>query len=86
MSDSAKRLKTLKYRLYPSKRQTRNLFNTLACARNFYNMCLAERKWSYELEGRSVSRNEQLRNRFTVMCCKWRPPTATRRFRRSSGA
>lgn len=55
------RLKTFKYRLYPSKRQKRNLFRVLACARSFYNMCVSERKWAYELEGRSVSRTEQLR-------------------------
>ncbi len=55
------RLKTFKYRLYPSKRQERNLFRVLACARSFYNMCVSERKWAYELEGRSVSRTEQLR-------------------------
>jgi len=48
-------LKTFKYRLYPSQRQERNLLRVLACARNFYNMCLSERKWVYELEGRSVS-------------------------------
>jgi len=53
-------LKTYKYRLYPSTTQTKNLFKILACARNFYNMCLSERKWVYELEGRSVSKNDQL--------------------------
>jgi putative transposase len=61
MGDSSTHLKTFKYRLYPSKRQERNLFRVLACARSFYNMCLAERKWTYELEGRSVSKTEQLR-------------------------
>lgn len=61
MSNSSTHLKTFKYRLYPSKRQERNLFRILACARSFYNMCLSERKWTYELEGRSVSKNEQLR-------------------------
>ena len=54
-------LKTFKYRLYPSKRQARNLFRVLACARNFHNMCISERKWAYELEQRSVSKTEQLR-------------------------
>src|SRR5690606_13135786 len=33
----------------------------LACARSFYNMCLSERKWTYELEKRGVSKTEQLR-------------------------
>ena len=61
MSDSNMHLKTFKYRLYPSKRQERNLFRILACARNFYNMLVSERKWAYKLEGRSVSKTEQLR-------------------------
>lgn len=54
-------LKTFKYRLYPSKAQQKRLALVLACARNFYNMLLAERKWAYELEGRSVGKTEQLR-------------------------
>ncbi len=53
-------LKTFKYRLYPKARQERNLLNILACARNFYNMCLAERKWAYRVEGRSVSHKQLL--------------------------
>jgi putative transposase len=61
MSNSSTHLKTFKYRLYPSKRQERNLFRILACARSFYNMCLSERKWTYELEKRGVSKTEQLR-------------------------
>ena len=61
MSDSNVILRTHKYRLYPSKRQTRNLFNALNCARSFYNMCVGERKWSWELEKRSVTKNEQFR-------------------------
>ena len=52
-------LKTYKYRLYPRPAQAKNLFKILACARNFYNMCLSERKWAYELEQRHVSRIDQ---------------------------
>lgn len=54
-------LKTFKYRLYPSKSQEKNLFLIMKVARNFYNMCLGERKCTYELEKRSVGKNEQLR-------------------------
>ena len=54
-------LKTFKYRLYPSPAQVKNLLLILKVARNFYNMCLSERKWTYELQGRSVTKNEQLR-------------------------
>jgi putative transposase len=54
-------LKTFKYRLYPSERQERNRFRVLACARNFDNMLVSERKWAYELEQRSVTKTEQLR-------------------------
>lgn len=35
------------------------MFNTLTVCRNFYNMCLEDRKLAYQLEGRSVSRSEQ---------------------------
>src|SRR5215213_9867124 len=52
-------LKTFKYRLYPRPAQAKNLFKILACARNFYNMCLSERKWAWELEQRNVSRIDQ---------------------------
>ena len=54
-------IKTFKYRLYPSQSQARNLLLILKVAQNFYNMCLSERKWTYELEGRSVTQKEQLR-------------------------
>ncbi len=40
--------------LYPSKSQERHLWQILACARHFDNMCV--------LEERSVSKNAQLRN------------------------
>lgn len=52
-------LKTYKYRLYPRPAQEKNLFKILACARNFYNMCLSERKWAWELEQHNVSRDDQ---------------------------
>lgn len=52
-------LKTFKYRLYPSKAQERQMFNTLAVCRHFYNMCLEDRKLAYQLEGRSVTKSEQ---------------------------
>lgn len=52
-------LKTFKYRLYPTSTQERQMFNALNVCRNWYNMCLSERKWAYELEGRSVGKSEQ---------------------------
>lgn len=61
MSDSSTSLKTFKYRLYPSKAQEKNLRLVLDVARNFYNMCVGERKYAYELEGRSVTKYDQLR-------------------------
>src|SRR6476660_6337369 len=60
-------LQTFKYRLYPSPSQERALELCLAAARGWYNMCVAERKYSYELEGRSVGLYEQLR---LVKCYK----------------
>lgn len=53
-------LKTFKYRLYPSPAQEKNLGLVLETARQFYNMCVGERKWAYELEGHSVGKYEQL--------------------------
>ena len=55
MGDSSSSIRVLKYRLYPKPAQEKNLFLVLKCARNLYNMALAERKFAYEVEGRSVS-------------------------------
>ena len=54
-------IKTFKFRLYPTPAQEKRMFNTLAVCRHFYNMCLEDRKWSYELEGRSLSAYEQVK-------------------------
>jgi putative transposase len=35
------------------------MFQVLDVCRHWYNMCLAERKWAYQLEGRSVSKSQQ---------------------------
>lgn len=51
--------RTFKYRLYPSKAQERRLFQALEVCRHWYNMCLAERKWAYQVEGRSVTKSQQ---------------------------
>jgi len=53
MSNTA--IRVFKYRLCPSRSQEKNLFRVLNCARNLYNTALAERKFGYEIEGRSVS-------------------------------
>ena len=55
MGDSSSSIRVLKYRLYPKPAQEKNLFLVLKCARTLYNMALAERKFAYEVEGRSVS-------------------------------
>lgn len=55
-------VKTFKYRLYPSVAQEKRLLQVLDVCRNFYNMSLEDRKLAYKLEGRSVSKKEQLRN------------------------
>ncbi len=51
-------LRTYQYRLYPSRSQTVNLWRVLDACRGLYNMALAERKYAYQLEGRSISRAE----------------------------
>jgi len=61
MANSSSFLRTYKYRLYPTRAQQQRLEQTLDCARNLYNMCLAERKWAWKLERRSVTKTEQLR-------------------------
>lgn len=62
MSNSSVAIKVFKYRLYPTAAQERNLYRVLASCRHLYNMALAERKYAYQLEGRSVgiAETEQL--------------------------
>ncbi|HRF98361.1 MAG TPA: helix-turn-helix domain-containing protein, partial [Aggregatilineales bacterium] len=50
---------TYKYRLYPRRSQIKALLYILNVARYWYNMCLAERKYAYELEGRTVRKKDQ---------------------------
>jgi len=52
-------LKTFKYRLYPTPAQERQMFLVLDICRHWYNMCLSERKWVYELEQRAVTKGDQ---------------------------
>jgi putative transposase len=54
-------LRAYQYRLYPSRKQEKRLFANLNAARHWYNMCLCERKYAYQLEGRNVSKIDQLR-------------------------
>lgn len=49
-------IRTYKYRLYPSQSQESALRRVLAACRGLYNMALAERKYPYQFEGRSVSK------------------------------
>jgi putative transposase len=58
MSDSTIILRTVKYRLYPSKSQETNLFRVLHACHGLYNMVLAERKYAWEAEGRSIASSE----------------------------
>lgn len=51
-------LRTYRYRLYPSRSQEDNLWRVLDACRGLYNMALAERKLAYQMEGRSVSKQE----------------------------
>jgi len=53
--------KVFNYRLYPSKSQGESLESTLETCRRFYNDCLGQRKATYEMEGRTVGKREQLR-------------------------
>lgn len=66
MSDSSTSVRAFKYRLYPSRAQEKNLYRVLNCARNLYNMALAERKYAYQIEQRKVTLadTEQLAKRY----------------------
>lgn len=55
-------MRAYKVRLYPRAEQEKSLRRTLDACRRWYNMCLEERKWAYELEKRSVGVYEQKRN------------------------
>ena len=54
------RLVTDKYRLYPTKAQDKRMRLCLKAARGWYNRCVAERKYAFELEQRSVWLYDQL--------------------------
>src|SRR5690606_30167887 len=59
MSNSTATLRTFKYRLYPTPVQERQMTYVLDVCRHWYNMCLAERKWAWELEQRNVTKAQQ---------------------------
>ena len=52
-------LKTYKYRLYPTRKQTEKLEWTLETCRILYNSCLVDRNRRYEETGKGLSRIEQ---------------------------
>ena len=52
-------LKTYKYRLYPTKKQTEKLDWTLETCRILYNSCLVDRNCHYEETGKRLSRLKQ---------------------------
>ena len=54
-------LKTFKYRLYPTRAQTRLLDQTVETCRRLYNDCLAERKTAWEERHESIGKFAQLR-------------------------
>ncbi|HEX2620817.1 MAG TPA: transposase [Phototrophicaceae bacterium] len=58
MKDSTGVLRTFKYRLFPSQSQDKNLLRVLHACHGLYNMVLAERKYAWEAEGRSVTQAE----------------------------
>ncbi|MCJ7443808.1 MAG: helix-turn-helix domain-containing protein, partial [Methanotrichaceae archaeon] len=48
-----------KFRMYPNKQQEATLGTTLEICRHLYNIALADRKNTYELEGISRSYEDQ---------------------------
>ena len=51
--------RTYKYRIYPTKEQTKKLEKTLEICRKLYNDCLSERRRYYEENGKGLSRLTQ---------------------------
>jgi putative transposase len=54
--------RAFKFRLYPTKKQEKLLFWTLARCRELYNAALQERKEAYQMAGKSISYYEQKRD------------------------
>jgi putative transposase len=52
-------LKTYKYRLYPTRKQTKELEWTLETCRILYNSCLVDKNRHYEQTGKGLSRIDQ---------------------------
>ncbi|HEY1011974.1 MAG TPA: transposase [Herpetosiphonaceae bacterium] len=55
-------LKTLQYRLYPTRTQQRTLAAMLETCRRWYNACLEERKTTYAERGVTIGKYDQLAN------------------------
>lgn len=53
-------IKSYKFRIYPSKRQTKTLNDQLAICAELYNAALAERREAWRLERKSISRFDQI--------------------------
>ena len=53
-------LKTFVFRIYPNKEQIQLLDATIETCRRWYNECLAERKFEYETNRKSISKFDQL--------------------------
>ena len=51
-------LRNCEYRLYPSRKQLDTLCSTFRLCSELYNLLLAEHESAYELDGRSLSRND----------------------------
>lgn len=63
-----KRNKAFKFRLYPTHKQEVFFSKTFGCCRFVYNKMLAERKESYELNGKSTSRTpSELKKEFPFL-------------------
>lgn len=61
-------MRSFKYRLYPTLVQEQRMFQVLAVCRNWYNMCLEDRKLAWEFEKRSISKNDQIKQSRLYRC------------------
>jgi putative transposase len=59
MNAASVTVRTFAYRLYPTPAQEKRMVRVSEVCRSWYNMCLAERKWAWELEQRRVTKGEQ---------------------------
>lgn len=61
--------KAFKYHLYPTPTQACLLAQVLDVCRYWYNMCIADRKLAWDMEGRSVTKGQAIFSQTVQVVC-----------------